>query len=109
MVRCTVDNAGEVEGTEVVQLYLGFPGPNAAADGGKEEDRDTPIRQLRGFERVGPIAPGDRQSVELTLTRRDMSVWDVLAQQWRVRRGTYKIWVGASSRDLRLEGSLTIT
>lgn len=94
VVRCTVTNTGDRDGTEIAQLYLGIP------EG--ENGRDTPIRQLRGFDRVGPLAPGETRQAVFELTRRDMSVWDVVSQQWRLRRGTYEIWVGASSRDLRL-------
>ncbi|KAK1754254.1 putative beta-glucosidase M [Echria macrotheca] len=93
-VNFTITNTGDRNGTEVAQLYLGVPGAG----------EDTPIRQLRGFERVGPLAPGEAREVRFELTRRDLSVWDVVAQQWRVRRGAYRVWVGASSRDLRLDG-----
>jgi len=94
VVRCTVANTGDRDGTEIAQLYLGIPQG--------ESVRDTPIRQLRGFDRVGPLAPGETRQAVFELTRRDMSVWDVVSQQWQLRRGTYEVWVGASSRDLRL-------
>jgi beta-glucosidase len=35
--------------------------------------------------------------------------WDVVAQQWALIPGTYSVWVGSSSRDIRLTGSLTVT
>ncbi|KHE86727.1 glycoside hydrolase family 3 protein [Neurospora crassa] len=104
VVRCRVENSGgKYEGREVVQLYVGIPALN---EGG--EDKETPVRQLRGFKRVGPLAPGEDGEAEFELTRRDLSVWDVEMQQWRLRRGKYKIWVGASSRDLRLSGTFDI-
>ena len=96
MVKCAVGNTGPVEGAEIAQLYVGIPGD------------DTPVRQLRGFSRVGQIAPGDTRKTFFVLTRRDLSVWDVVAQQWRLRRGEYTVWIGASSRDLRLNGTFTI-
>ncbi|EJT78053.1 hypothetical protein GGTG_03156 [Gaeumannomyces tritici R3-111a-1] len=95
-VRATVRNSGGVEGIETAQLYVGVPGG------------DSPARQLRGIRRVGPLSPGEARPITFELTRRDLSVWDVVAQQWRVRRGEYKIYVGASSRDLRLNGTLVI-
>lgn len=96
VVRCTVANAGDVGGAEIAQLYIGVPGG------------DSPARQLRGFARMGPLAPGEKREAAFELTRRDLSVWDVVAQQWRLRRGQYAVWVGASSRDLRLQGELVI-
>ncbi|KAL2134882.1 hypothetical protein VTI74DRAFT_10608 [Chaetomium olivicolor] len=96
VVKCTVTNTGDVNGAEIAQLYVGIPGEN------------SPMRQLRGFVKVGPLVPGQRRQAVFELTRRDLSVWDVVAQQWRLQRGKYKLWVGASSRDLRLEGSLVV-
>ncbi|KAK4165657.1 putative beta-glucosidase M [Cladorrhinum sp. PSN259] len=100
VVSCAVKNTGKANGTEVAQLYIGVPGA--------EDEEDTPIRQLRGFDKVGPLVPGQQREVSFELTRRDLSVWDVVAQQWRMRRGKYKLWVGASSRDFRVNGVLEV-
>lgn len=97
VVKVAVENAGAVSGAEVAQLYLSIP-----AEG-------TPVRQLRGFRRVGPLAPGEARQAVFELTRRDLSVWDVVSQQWRLARGDYDVFVGASSRDLRLNGTITIS
>lgn len=94
-VTCEITNTGDVSAPEVAQLYVGIP------------YADTPARQLRGFQRV-PLEPGESMTVTFTLTRRDLSIWDVVAQQWRFVEGTYTIWVGASSRDLRLRSTFTI-
>ncbi|PSN64107.1 beta-glucosidase-related glycosidase [Corynespora cassiicola Philippines] len=93
-VNASVTNIGDVAASEVAQLYLGIP--------------DAPVRQLRGFDKV-PLQPGETKTANFDLTRRDLSIWDVVAQQWRVQAGTYNIWVGASSRDLRLNGTIEIT
>ncbi|KAK8124726.1 glycosyl hydrolase family 3 N terminal domain-containing protein [Apiospora kogelbergensis] len=93
-VTCTVSNAGQVAAAEVAQLYIGIP---------SNDEFVTPVRQLRGFEK-----PGQTGTVTFPLTRRDLSVWDVKAQQWRLQAGSYKINVGASSRDIKLEGTLEI-
>ncbi|EFX00050.1 beta-glucosidase [Grosmannia clavigera kw1407] len=103
VVRSRIANSGETAGTEVVQLYVGVPGADGAITAG-----DSPVRQLRGFRRVGPLAAGQEAIVEFVLTRRDLSVWDAAAQQWRLRQGTYQLYVGASSRDLRVNGTLLI-
>lgn len=95
-VTASVTNTGDVAAAEVAQLYVGIP---------STEDAETPARQLRGFEKVF-VEPGETESVSFPLTRRDLSVWDVTAQQWRLRSGMYDIYVGSSSRDLPLEGSL---
>ncbi|KAI0390422.1 glycoside hydrolase family 3 protein [Xylariaceae sp. FL0594] len=96
-VTATVTNTGSVSGAEVAQLYVGIPGGEEA----------TPVRQLRGFEKLY-LAAGESGTASFPLTRRDLSVWDVEAQNWRLRRGVYGVWVGSSSRVLPLRGSLTI-
>lgn len=95
-VSTSVSNSGKAEGAEVVQLYVEFP---AAAD--------EPVRQLRGFQKV-MIKPGQSEKVEFKLRRRDLSIWDVVKQEWAVVRGEYKMHVGASSRDLRVSGTMTV-
>ncbi|KAF9873033.1 glycosyl hydrolase family 3 N terminal domain-containing protein [Colletotrichum karsti] len=94
-VTAQIQNTGGVGGHEVAQLYVGIP-----VEG-------TPAKQLRGFERVY-LEAGASATVEFSLTRRDLSVWDVVAQQWRLAEGEYDVWVGASSLDLRLNGTFTI-
>lgn len=97
VVKCSVENTGSVDGAEVAQLYITIPA------------EDTPVRQLRGFKRVGPLASSESRQAVFELTRRDLSVWDVPAQQWRLAKGDYELFIGASSRDLRLNGTITIT
>jgi beta-glucosidase len=93
-VKVTVTNSGKVAGHEVAQLYLGVP--------------NAPAKQLRGFERVGILQPGESREVEFALDRRDLSIWNVTAQGWELQKGTYGVWVGASSRDIRQEGGIVV-
>lgn len=90
MVTAKVTNTGEVAGADVVQLYLSFP-----------EEADQPVHQLRGFERVN-LAPGESTDVEFKLRQRDISYWDVIAQEWRIAGGTYVFNIGHSSRNFKL-------
>ncbi|TGZ79625.1 hypothetical protein EX30DRAFT_80217 [Ascodesmis nigricans] len=97
-VEFTLSNTGDRPGKEVVQLYVEFP----ALDG-EEEVRGntigkTPKRVLRGFEKIA-LGPGEQTTVKLPLMRRDLSYWDVEAQNWRMAlEGKYRVGVGASSR-----------
>ncbi|SEE74382.1 glycoside hydrolase family 3 N-terminal domain-containing protein [Ruania alba] len=88
----TVRNTGDRAGVAVPQLYLGRPGSAVA----------RPPRELKGFARVY-LAPGQEQRIELTVTRRELSHWDVHAHGWAVEPGPLRVAVGASSRDLPLE------
>ncbi|CAJ2509729.1 Uu.00g056290.m01.CDS01 [Anthostomella pinea] len=90
-VEAEITNTGSVAGAEVAQLFLGIP--------------NSPPQQLRGFEKV-LLSPGESATVRFDLTRRDFSVWDVVAQGWTVQDGGYDVRVGASSRDIRLKGNI---
>lgn len=93
-VQVDITNTGPVAGEEVAQLYLGIPG--------------RPAKQLRGFEKTR-IAPEETRTVEFAVTRRDMSIWDVVSQEWVVQEGEYVVQLGASSRDIRAVGVVKVS
>ncbi|KAG8405889.1 hypothetical protein J3459_020123 [Metarhizium acridum] len=91
-----VTNAGSKHsGKASVQAYLQFP---------KNSTYETPVIQLRDFEKTETLAPGESTTVELQLTRKDLSVWDVVLQDWviPVVDGGYTVWMGGASDDLRI-------
>jgi beta-glucosidase len=81
-----------VAGDEVVQLYVDLGG-------------DNPPRQLRDFDRIH-LLPGQTFTFRATLTRRDLSNWDVKTQNWRVTDSPKEVYVGSSSRRLPLSARL---
>ncbi|KAK8112576.1 hypothetical protein PG984_013102 [Apiospora sp. TS-2023a] len=91
ILTATVTNAGPVAGAAVAQLYLAFP-----------ETARSPVQQLRGFRKV-LLDPGETQTVTFELQRRDVSLWDTVAQKWKVEAGTYRARLGGSSRDVAAE------
>jgi beta-glucosidase len=95
-VSVNIHNTGSVDGAEVPQLYISYP-----------KAAHQPVRQLRGFENV-EIKQGEKSEVKFNLRRRDISYWDVKAQNWAVAPGSYHVYVGASSRDLRKRGSFNV-
>jgi beta-glucosidase len=92
----TVTNTGPRAGSEVAQLYLGFP---TAAD--------EPPWVLRGFTRV-TLAAGESNRVTITLSARELGCWSATAHARYVPSGTYRIAVGSSSRDLPLQASVQV-
>ncbi|PFH60523.1 hypothetical protein XA68_10837 [Ophiocordyceps unilateralis] len=93
VVSARVANVGPVAGAEVAQLYVAIPG--------------RPPRQLRGFEKLS-LEVGEEATVRFALSRRDLSGWDVVRSRWALREGVYSIHLGASSRDIRLRGTLVV-
>jgi beta-glucosidase len=94
-VEVKIQNTGKVASAEVVQLYVGIPGD------------DVPSRQLRGFSKPY-LEPGQTKTTQFDLTRRDLSTWNVEKQDWELRRGPYKIYVGSSVLDIKLQGIFTL-
>jgi beta-glucosidase len=106
-VRVSVTNTGPVRGSAVPQLYVTFPGAEGSAStSGTSTLSGTPPRQLRGFEKI-ELAPGEQRSVSFDVMRRDISYWDVVAQQWAIPAREFVFRVGFSSRYLVLEERVT--
>lgn len=96
-ITFTVTNSGEVAGSEVAQVYVGhLPG-----------DVPTAPKQLAGFVKVA-LDPGQREDVTVDVPRRVLSYWDAAIHGWKTPVGQTPVYVGSSSRDIRLEGSIDI-
>ncbi|KAM0322591.1 hypothetical protein ACHAQA_009439 [Verticillium albo-atrum] len=92
-VTATITNTGQFVGNEVPQLYVSLGGPN------------EPVRVLRGFNRLR-IDPGNSVTFKADLTRRDLSNWDVVTQNWVITEFEKTVYVGSSSRNLPLSAPL---
>lgn len=92
-VTAMIANTGKVAGEEVPQLYVSLGGPY------------DPRVVLRNFERLS-IQPGQTASFTADITRRDISNWDTISQNWVISNYTKTIYVGSSSRDLPLSATL---
>ena len=96
VVRCRVKNSGRRAGDEVIQLYLRDLLATVA----------RPVLELKGFQRVH-LEPGEEREVAFSLSTAELRMLDERLQ-WVVEPGTFRIAVGASSRDIRLKGVLTV-
>lgn len=77
-------------------MYVNFP-PSTG----------EPPSVLRGFTNT-EISPGKGKWVTITLSRYDLSIWDVKGQGWKKPDGEIGVTVGASSRDKRVKGVVCI-
>jgi beta-glucosidase len=93
-VSFKVTNAGRRAGAEVAQLYVGDP-PSTG----------EPPRQLKGYAKV-ELAPGETRQVTLALDERAFSYWNAATHAWTVAPGCYGLFVGGSSADEALAGSI---
>lgn len=96
IVTVSVTNTGKITGTEVVQLYLGYP--KAAGE---------PPKVLRGFEKL-TLPSGQTEQAVFGLAAEDVSIWDITKKAFTPVTGIFTVYVGASSRDIRLTGTFTL-
>lgn len=96
IVEFTVKNTGKVKGKEVTQLYVGKDKSNIS----------RAPKELKGIEAV-TLLPGEEKSIVMTLDRRSFAYFNEEKNGWEVEPGEYQILVGASSRDIRLQGKIT--
>ena len=90
MVYCTVKNAGSRDGEEVVQLYI-HPLLSSVAQ---------PVKLLKGFQRIF-LKAGEERKVSFNITPELLKVLDI-NMKWTVEPGTFRVMIGASSKDIRL-------
>jgi beta-glucosidase len=81
-VQVDVENTGQRLGDEVVQIYLKDV----------EASLPVPLLTLQGFTRIR-LAPGEKQTVQFTLTAEQMSFANE-SGQWLLEPGEFKVWVG---------------
>lgn len=96
-VQCSITNTGSVAGTEVVQLYI-------------HESRarvERPVKELKGFRKVF-LQPGETKLVDFTISRKDLSYWDVQSHQWKADSGDFEALVGSSSANIELSAKFKL-
>ena len=97
-VSVDVKNTGTRAGDEVVQMYV--KRLNSAVE--------RPIKELRGFQRI-TLQPNETRTVRLPLKATDLTFWDAGKQSFVVEPGSVGIMLGASSADVRIEKTISVT
>jgi len=92
-----VKNTGKYAGKETVQLYISKANSMV----------ERPAKELKAFKKV-MIKPGETVSVALSIPVKDLAYYDVKTSAWKVEPGKYTLLAGASSKDIKETGSITI-
>ena len=97
-IAYTVTNTSNVDGKEISQVYV----------------RDVfamvsrPNKELKGFEKT-LIKAGESKRVRIPLDYRSFAYYSIPLKKWYVENGDFEILVGASSRDIRLKGTIHVS
>lgn len=95
-IEVSVENTGNYDGDEVVQLY--FRDMYASVT--------RPIKELAGFARVH-LCAGEKKRIRFTMQASQTAFLDA-NMKWKIEKGEIEIQVGSSSEDIRLRGTFTI-
>jgi beta-glucosidase len=93
----TITNTGKTAGAEIAQLYVSLP--------------DSAIfraqKELKGFARVF-LQSGESKTVNISFDDKTFRYFNTATNHFEIEGGAYQVCIGASSRDVRLSGILTV-
>ena len=101
-VSVTVKNTGKYDGEEIVQVYI----------------RDLvasvvrPVKELKDFKKLA-LKAGESRELNFVIDREKLSFFcpdpmDGRQMKWMAEPGEFDIMIGASSRDIRLKGRISL-
>ncbi|WP_340199955.1 beta-glucosidase family protein [Ascidiimonas sp. W6] len=95
-----ITNTGNVAGSEVIQLYIGF----------KNSKVDRPVKLLRNFHKI-LLEPKQQQTVTLSVLPEDLKWYNPETKQWELEQMDYELYMGTSSNEkdlLQTRFSITV-
>ncbi len=96
-IHVDIANTGGRAGTEVVQLYIGYPDSRVY----------RPVKELKAFARVH-LEPGENRTVTMNIDPQRLAFYDAASRAWDVESMQYEVHVGPSSQEIRLNGAFQI-
>ena len=94
-VSFKITNTGDVDGKEIAQLYIGLTTSEVI----------RPVKELKGFTKVF-LKAGETKEVNISFDDKTFRYFNTKTNKWEIEKGTYDIYIGSSSRDILLEGSI---
>ena len=96
-ISIPIKNSGKIKGKETVQLYIGD----------EKCSFERPIKELKGFSKI-ELNPGEEKIVTFEITDEAFKFYDDKQKIWRTEPGKFKIYIGASSNDIRETSEITL-
>lgn len=96
-IEMTITNTGDVEGEEIVQLYVGK----------KDSQLIRPVKELKGFKKIA-LQAGESRTITIGFDDKTFRYYDVDEKNWQTEAGEYQIYVGKNVASIELQGSVTV-
>jgi beta-glucosidase len=98
IISVDVTNTGTIAGKEVVEMYLGAPTTTL----------DKPLKELKAFGKTDLLAPGKKVKMSFTINKIDLASFNENQSAWVADAGAYKVYIGASSKNIKLTTNFTL-
>ncbi len=96
-VNCEVKNTGEIDGQEVVQIYVG-----------KQDSKvDRALKELKGFKKTY-LKSGESKNVEIVINVNDLAYYNESISDWTIEKGEYVIYVGNASDNISKKMTINV-
>jgi beta-glucosidase len=89
MLSCNVTNSGEMDGSEVVQVYIGKPNSTVV----------RAVKELKGFQKVR-VAKKATKTISIPIPVDKLAFYDESISDWNLEEGEYVIYTGNASDNI---------
>ena len=96
-VTITVKNIGNMDGAEVVQLYVSD----------KKSSLPRPLKELKAFEKV-KLKKGEKKTLIIELNQDAFSYYNPAVHNWEIESGEFEICLGNSSENITQRTTIVI-
>ncbi len=96
-ITCDVTNTGNVDGAEVVQVYIGKQNSKVA----------RAQKELKGFRKT-EIKRGQTKSVSIDIDIAKLAFYDETIPGWNIEKGDYTIYIGTASDNIKKKIKITV-
>tara|TARA_R110001583_G_scaffold142294_1_gene294571 strand:- start:12809 stop:15031 length:2223 start_codon:yes stop_codon:yes gene_type:complete len=88
-VNGSILNTGNLDGSEVVQVYIG-----------KQKSKvKRALKELKGFQKI-IIKKGTSESINISIDTNSLAFYDETISDWKLEKGDYTIYIGNASNNI---------
>ncbi len=96
-VTCHVTNTGNLDGAEVIQVYVGKP----------KSKVKRALKELKGFQKIY-LKVGEQKTTEIIINAADLAFYDESISDWNLEKGEYMVYLGNASNNINKTINITI-